>query len=190
LDSKGADWLENLSKDSHHSVRITTVEILVQLSKLITSDADKEIRLLPIFDRLIHDSSQIRLAIVKNYARLYKNIGQHCTDSKVFITEFAKLLPDTSSHEEARNSTSVNDEIRLAAVNQLSGFCTQLNPDNVVKYNIMTLANDEKEEIRSIVAHELVGIYKSMPKSQRHVLLPVFQKLLKDDCSSVSGHQG
>lgn len=64
-----------LAEDNNERVKIETARVISDVCKLIGADFVEKFAILPVYHRLLEDSSDVRLAMLENLSSLHKAIG-------------------------------------------------------------------------------------------------------------------
>jgi len=162
-----------LSCDDQDSVRLQTTFNCINLTETLTKtqpagpalDAVIQQRILPLLKSCITDRSwRVRWTVASNFGSL-TNFS--------LTSEYVSLLSDSES------------EVRIAALSQLVGVCSEANKDAVLEA-IGKVRDDPVDGVRGELAGAITGIAEVFGKEgTTEGLLPIMLALLRDEDSEV-----
>jgi serine/threonine-protein phosphatase 2A regulatory subunit A len=162
-----------LAQDEQDSVRLLTVDSVIQLSK---KPIDFKQSLLPSLKSLCYDASwRVRYMIADKLV----------TIAQVVPEDMMELLKDVFLHL-LKDSES---EVRTAVCAQIPGFCAKLSSEVAVRDVLPVLkelTTDASQHVRAALASHVNGLAPMLGKQHTmDHLLPLFLQLLKDEASEV-----
>lgn len=147
---------KNLTNDDSDSVRIITIESLVELAHVFNEDENKQL-VIPLIIQMTGDKSwRVKLHLAKNFAKLAEAVKRDVADTSL-INIFSTLLRDPEN------------EVRIAAVRSLKNFVCLLSGEKVVQIlaYLQSLAKDPVALVKTGVC-EVVQTILQMDQDQNH----------------------
>ena len=109
---------KTLTNDDSDSVRIITIESLIELA-IVFNDEENKAYVIPIIIQMTGDKSwRVKLHLAKNFAKLAGAVGKDISDNSL-ISIFSTLLRDPEN------------EVRVASIRSLKNFVNCLNIDKI-----------------------------------------------------------
>ena len=140
---------KNLTNDDSDSVRIITIESLIELAKVFSNEENKTY-VIPLIIQMTGDKSwRVKLMLAKCFADLAEAVGNDIAENSL-ISIFSTLLRDPEN------------EVRIAAVKSLKKFVLHLSLEKVqsILAYLQTLAKDAVSLVRTGVCEVLAEILK------------------------------
>lgn len=163
---------KNLANDDSDSVRIITIESLIELAAVFNDDENKN-NVIPLIIQMTGDKSwRVKLNLAKEFAKLAKAVGKDISDNSL-ISIFSTLLRDPEN------------EVRVAAVRTLKDFVGCLNVDKIPQIfaYLQSMAKDNVPLVRVGVCEVLQTILKMEPDQLgKEVVKTRIQPILMDLC--------
>ena len=129
---------KNLTNDDSDSVRIITIESLIELASVFNVEENKAF-VIPLIIQMTGDKSwRVKLHLAKNFAKLAHAVGKDISDNSL-ISIFSTLLRDPEN------------EVRVASVRSLKQFVDCLNPDKIPQIfaYLQSMAKDSVPLVRT-----------------------------------------
>jgi serine/threonine-protein phosphatase 2A regulatory subunit A len=140
---------KNLTNDDSDSVRIITIESLIELAKVFTNEENKTF-VIPLIIQMTGDKSwRVKLVLAKCFADLAEAVGNDIAENSL-ISIFSTLLRDPEN------------EVRIAAVKSLKKFVLLLSLEKIqsILAYLQTLAKDAVSLVRTGVCDVLIEVLK------------------------------
>jgi serine/threonine-protein phosphatase 2A regulatory subunit A len=140
---------KNLTNDDSDSVRIITIESLIELAKVFSNEENKTF-VIPLIIQMTGDKSwRVKLVLAKCFADLAEAVGNDIAENSL-ISIFSTLLRDPEN------------EVRIAAVKSLKKFVLLLSLEKIqsILAYLQTLAKDAVSLVRTGVCEVLSEILK------------------------------
>ena len=140
---------KNLTNDDSDSVRIITIESLIELASVFNDEENKTF-VIPLIIQMTGDKSwRVKLHLAKNFAKLAHAVGKDISDNSL-ISIFSTLLRDPEN------------EVRVASVRSLKQFVDCLNPDKIPQIfaYLQSMAKDSVPLVRTGVCEVLQTILR------------------------------
>jgi serine/threonine-protein phosphatase 2A regulatory subunit A len=140
---------KNLTNDDSDSVRIITIESLIELAKVFSNEENKTF-VIPLIIQMTGDKSwRVKLVLAKCFADLAEAVGNDIAENSL-ISIFSTLLRDPEN------------EVRIAAVKSLKKFVLLLSLEKIqsILAYLQTLAKDAVSLVRTGVCEVLIEILK------------------------------
>lgn len=140
---------KNLTNDDSDSVRIITIESLIELAKVFNDD-DNKTYVIPLIIQMTGDKSwRVKHHLAKYFADLARAVGKDIADNSL-ISIFSTLLRDPEN------------EVRVASVRSLKNFVSCLSLDKIPQIfaYLQSLAKDTVPYVRTGVCEVLQVILK------------------------------
>ncbi|TPX41029.1 hypothetical protein SeMB42_g05774 [Synchytrium endobioticum] len=165
-----------LVQDEQDSVRLLTVEALIAIAGVFTSEENKT-HILPALRNLCSDKSwRVRYMAADKLVPLSKSVGMDIVREEL-ITVFVHLLKDNEA------------EVRTAAATQVPGFSAMIDLDAILREImpcVKDLVTDASQHVRGSLAMQISGLAPLLGKDNTiEHLLPQFLQLLKDEAPEV-----
>ncbi|CCH46042.1 hypothetical protein BN7_5630 [Wickerhamomyces ciferrii] len=175
-----SECFQNLSNDNQDSVKLLSIDILIEISKYFhdRKDNSHNQELLKSSLKLIQDNSwRVRYMAADRFTSIAINFEDDQNNIDELIEPFSKLLIDNEG------------EVRKAIAKQLPGFGKLISKDVLLEKiipQVEELSNDPSEFVRSSLASEITGLTPLLPKEVViKNLLPIFLTMLKDEYPEV-----
>lgn len=170
---------KNLTNDDSDSVRIITIESLIELARVFNDD-DNKTYVIPLIIQMTGDKSwRVRHHLAKSFANLAEAVGKDISDTSL-ISIFSTLLRDPEN------------EVRIAAVQSLKKFVLCLNVDKIPQIfaYLQSLAKDTMPLVRMGVCEVLqVVLVQDVDQMGKDVsktkILPIVAELVQDKDTEV-----
>lgn len=170
---------KNLTNDDSDSVRIITIESLIELARVFNDD-DNKTYVIPLIIQMTGDKSwRVRHHLAKSFANLAEAVGKDISDTSL-ISIFSTLLRDPEN------------EVRIAAVQSLKKFVLCLNVDKIPQIfaYLQSLAKDTMPLVRMGVCEVLqVVLVQDVDQMGKDVsktkILPIVAELVGDKDTEV-----
>ena len=149
LQSDIFNHFKNLTNDDSDSVRIITIESLVELARVFTNEENKT-HVIPLIIQMTGDKSwRVKLHLAKYFADLAEAVGSDIAESSL-ISIFSTLLRDPEN------------EVRIASVKSLKKFVLLLSLEKVqaILAYLQTLAKDPVSLVRTGVCEVLNNVLR------------------------------
>ena len=140
---------KNLTNDDSDSVRIITIESLIELAKVFTNEENKT-HVIPLIIQMTGDKSwRVKLHLAKCFADLAEAVGNDIAENSL-ISIFSTLLRDPEN------------EVRIASVRSLKKFVLLLSLEKVqsILAYLQTLAKDPVSLVRTGVCEVLNNVLR------------------------------
>lgn len=170
---------KNLTNDDSDSVRIITIESLIELARVFNDDDNKTF-VIPLIIQMTGDKSwRVRHHLAKSFANLAEAVGKDISDNSL-ISIFSTLLRDQEN------------EVRIASVQSLKKFVLCLNVDKIPQIfaYLQSLAKDAIPLVRTGVCEVLqVVLVQDVDQMGKDVsktkVLPIVAELVQDKDTEV-----
>lgn len=170
---------KNLSNDDSDSVRIITIESLIELARVF-NDEENKAHVIPLIIQMTGDKSwRVRHHLAKSFASLAEAVGKDIADNSL-ISIFSTLLRDPEN------------EVRVAAVQSLKRFVLCLNIDKIpqifaylqsmAKDSIALVRTGACEVLQVILTFDLDQMGKDLSRTK---VLPIVVELCGDKDTEV-----
>lgn len=163
---------KNLTNDDSDSVRIITIESLIELATVFNDEENKSF-VIPLIIQMTGDKSwRVKLHLAKHFAKLANAVGKDIADNSL-ISIFSTLLRDPEN------------EVRVAAVRSLKDFVSCLNPDKIAQIfaYLQSMAKDNVALVRVGACEVLQKILNIDPDQiGKEVIKTRIQPILVDLC--------
>lgn len=140
---------KNLTNDDSDSVRIITIESLIELAKVFNDD-DNKTYVIPLIIQMTGDKSwRVKHHLAKWFAELAKAVGKDIADNSL-ISIFSTLLRDPEN------------EVRIASIRSLKNFVSCLSLDKIhqIFAYLQSLSKDSVSHVKTGVCEVLQVILK------------------------------
>lgn len=145
---------KNLTNDDSDSVRIITIESLIELARVFNDDDNKNF-VIPLIIQMTGDKSwRVKHHLAKMFANLADAVGKDISDTSL-ISIFSTLLRDPEN------------EVRIASIQSLKKFVLCINPDKVQQIfaYLQAMAKDSIALVRTGVC-EVLQVILSLDADQ------------------------
>ena len=163
---------KNLSNDDSDSVRIITIESLVELARVFNVE-DNKTYLVPLIIQLTGDKSwRVKHHLAKWFAELAFAVGKDISDNSL-VSIFSTLLRDPEN------------EVRTVSVQSLKKFVNCINPDKLpqILAYLQTLARDSISLVRTGVSEVIQVILQlDIPRNDQESSKARLLSILSDLC--------
>ncbi|KAL5604439.1 hypothetical protein BROUX41_002411 [Berkeleyomyces rouxiae] len=168
----------HLAQDDQDSVRLLTVEVLIAIAEMVSSEQQASNGvLLTILRKLIEDKTwRVRYMVASRFESIAKAVDTEIVDRDL-LPSFVKLMKDDEA------------EVRAAICGQIPGFC-HLIAQTIILSEVMPtvedLVSDASQPVRVALATQISGLAPILGKEETiDHLLPVFIQMLKDEFPDV-----
>lgn len=170
---------KNLTNDDSDSVRIISIESLIELARVF-NDEDNKSFVIPLIIQMTGDKSwRVRHHLAKCFANLAEAVGKEISDNSL-ISIFSTLLRDQEN------------EVRIASVQSLKKFVLCLNVDKIPQIfaYLQSMAKDAISLVRTGVC-EVLQVILSLDLDQigkevcRTKVQPIVADLVQDKDTEV-----
>ncbi|KAI3380150.1 hypothetical protein SNEBB_006917 [Seison nebaliae] len=176
--------LSKICEDDQDSVRLLALISCVKIAKFFSKSIVERRGILAILHRLIQEdkSWRVRIVLAENIVPLADCVTNEVFESRI-LPAYVGLLKDNEG------------EVKAAAANRLSEFCSKLPFQSDTNTNIFvrmilpevqTLISSDNIHVKQAIAKEILGVAPILGKEGSIIhLIPIFQQQLRDENSEV-----